>query len=83
MAIIAQTSPTTWKRLADESQQAARTLARIACVLTFAVVVLVSYSFSTQARYSQLCGEITATAGTPGIKAMRDFASTLSASFCN
>lgn len=83
MAIVVGTSPIAWKRLATESQQAARSMARIACVLTFAVVVLVSYTFSTQARYSQLCGEITATAGTPGVKAMRDFATNLSTSFCN
>lgn len=83
MAITIGTPPTAWKRLADESQQAARTMARLAAVLTFAVIVLVSYSFSTQARYSQLCGKITATAGTPGLKAMREFASTLSNSFCN
>jgi hypothetical protein len=82
MAIAVGTSPLAWKKLATESQEAARTLARIACVLTFALVVLVSYSFSTQARYSQLCGEITAKAGTPGVKAMREFATNLSASFC-
>jgi len=83
MAIAIGTSPIAWKKLANESQQAARNLARLACVLTFAVVVLVSYSFSTQARYSQLCGEITAKADTPGVKAMREFAANLSTSFCN
>jgi hypothetical protein len=83
MAIVVGSPPVAWKKLATESQQAARTMARIACLLTFAVVVLVSYSFSTQARYSQLCGEITATAGTPGTKAMREFAASLSTSFCD
>lgn len=82
MAIIVGTSPIAWKKLATESQQAAHKMARIACVLTFAVVVLVSYTFSTQARYSQLCGEITATAGATSAKAMREFAASLSTSFC-
>jgi len=83
MAIAIGTSPVAWKRLANESQQTARTMARIACVLTFAVVVLISYTFSTEARYSQLCNEITAKADTPGVQAMRDFAANLSTSFCN
>ncbi len=45
----------TWKHMAEEREQMARTMARIAVGLFIACNVLAVTSFSAQSRYSNLC----------------------------
>lgn len=45
----------TWKQMAEEREQTARTMARIAVGLFVACNVLAVTSFTAQSRYSNLC----------------------------
>jgi hypothetical protein len=47
-----------WKRLADESQQSAKLLARISVGLLVLMAVVGGYAYTAHARYAELCTSI-------------------------
>ena len=68
-----------WKRKADESQQSARTMARVSVGLLVLLMVTAAYAYATQARYDDLCRTIqlstTSAAATPNSAAGMSIAS--------
>lgn len=47
-----------WKRMADESQQSARLMARVSVCLLVLMAVVGAFAYTSHARYSELCTSI-------------------------
>ena len=52
---FATTDNTVWKQIADEKEDTARTMARIALGLFIACNVLAATAFSAHSKYSSIC----------------------------
>ncbi len=47
-----------WKRMADESQQSAKLMARISVCLLVLMTVVGAFAYTSHARYGELCSSI-------------------------
>ena len=68
-----------WKRKADESQQSARTMARVSAGLLVLLMVTAAYAYGTQARYDDLCRTIQLSTTTA---AAQDGSKSIASNFC-
>ena len=72
-----------WKRQADENQQSARKLAKVSFGLTVALLAVVAYGITAQARYSTLCSAIADKSRLAPAAQERQLAKSLSNTYCS
>jgi hypothetical protein len=74
---VSTNSALVWKRMADENQQSARMLAKVAVALAAMILLTGAYAFTTNVRYGSLCKNLEVTAHTqPAPGPDRNIAST-------
>ncbi len=71
-----------WKRMADESQNSAKTMARVCVALAVLLVGVATYAISAKAQYSQLCTTIETLSGKAAAAPARAFGQSLVLSYC-
>ena len=71
-----------WKRRADESQQSARTMARVSAALVVLLMVTMAYAYATQARYDDLCRTIQLSASTAATAQTGAAGQSIASNFC-
>lgn len=71
-----------WKRMADENQQSAKLLARVAVALFILLLCVGAYAVSAHSRYESLCNTIETKSTGAEAKPARDLATAIASGFC-
>lgn len=79
---VTTNSAVVWKRMADENQQSARILARVAVTLFVLLIGVGVYAFSANAKYRDLCSTINNSAANSDSLALDELATKVANGVC-